>query len=190
MSAATISGRWVFPLRDFHSRLGWYLGSGNHKRAAIDWARSVECDKPMIARIENWEFELERFLNERRSKPFAWGSNDCCLFACDAVSAITGIDLAASFRGKYASAAKAYKVIRTFAGGGLRELADKVAEQHAIAAHEFPLLARRGDVALFETAHGATLGIVALNGAEIWAPDCAGLAAVALMRCSRAWRIG
>lgn len=34
----------------------------------------------------------------RRSVPFAWGSNDCRLFAADAVQAMTGVDHAAELR--------------------------------------------------------------------------------------------
>lgn len=50
-------------------------------------------------RLKNWPRLLDAFIESRRHTPFAWGSNDCCLFAADATQAITGIDPAAALRG-------------------------------------------------------------------------------------------
>ena len=43
----------------------------------------------------------DALIAERRLMPFARGTNDCCMFAADAVLAMTGRDLAADWRGTY-----------------------------------------------------------------------------------------
>jgi len=35
----------------------------------------------MIARRDNWPDLLAAYIKAKRNEPFAWGSNDCCLFA-------------------------------------------------------------------------------------------------------------
>lgn len=54
-----------------------------------------------MTRVEDWPERLAAFIEQRRKMPFAWGSNDCALFAADAVCAITGVDLGEPFRGRY-----------------------------------------------------------------------------------------
>ncbi|MEI8397262.1 MAG: hypothetical protein WCF85_21275, partial [Rhodospirillaceae bacterium] len=41
-------------------------------------------------RHPDWPVRLDRFLAERRDRPFAWGSNDCCLFVLDWIELATG----------------------------------------------------------------------------------------------------
>jgi outer membrane protein assembly factor BamA len=65
--------------------------------------------------------ELVRFIEERRSQPFAWGANDCCLFAADWVARATGRDPAAHYRGTYSSGIGAQRIIDK--AGGILELA-------------------------------------------------------------------
>lgn len=40
-----------------------------------------------------WEQALNNFVEDRRHLPFAWGQNDCCLFALNAAQAITDVIL-------------------------------------------------------------------------------------------------
>jgi hypothetical protein len=42
-------------------------------------------------------------LLEHQSDSFSYGRWDCCLFVCDAIRVMTGIDLAADYRGAYSS---------------------------------------------------------------------------------------
>lgn len=96
-----------------------------------------------MTRLWNWAENLTAFLALRRDAPAQWGTNDCALFAADAVHAMTGVDMAAQFRGRYRTAAGAAALIDEL--GGLQAIA-------AAAFGSMPRsswrLARRGDVVL------------------------------------------
>ncbi|HZP31886.1 MAG TPA: hypothetical protein VFB23_00890 [Candidatus Acidoferrales bacterium] len=147
-----------------------------------------------MKRFEDWPTRLDEFIDSRRNAPFAWGSNDCCLFACDAVLAMTGEDLAADFRGKYSDARGAIHVLRDF----LKGIGDDAPLIEALAVHIArireikeiaPRFAQRGDVVLFEDAHGETLGLVSLAGDDILAPGESELVRIPISSVLRAWRI-
>jgi len=55
-------------------------------------------------RLSNWPRLLSDFVESRRHTPFAWGINDCCTFASDAIMAIHGADPMARLRGTYEDA--------------------------------------------------------------------------------------
>lgn len=141
-----------------------------------------------------WPERLADFIARRQEMPFAWGLNDCCLFACDAVLEMSGHDLAIDFRGKYGSALSAVRAMRDFAGMDVESahlvgaLADKIAEQHSI--QDIPvLMAQRGDVVLLMAQRGESLGIVGIRGDRAVAPGVEGLESVPLSQCLKAWRI-
>src|SRR5690349_271236 len=71
-----------------------------------------------VTRLPDWEERLTEIIRARHRAPFAWGQFDCALFACDAVLAMTGVDLAEPFRGRYADALGALRAIRKFTSGG------------------------------------------------------------------------
>lgn len=101
---------------------------------------------------------------------------------------MTGFDMALDFRGKYDSALSAARVMKKFAGGGVEELAAKVASQNDIV--EIPLLmAQRGDVVLLNSPLGYGLGILGLHGHLVHAAGPDRLTMVPLKDCFRAWRI-
>lgn len=108
-----------------------------------------------MTRFPDWPERLNDFLEGRRERPFSWGSNDCALFAADAIHAITGEDVAAKWRG-YRSERGALTRIRDL--GGLRgaALAAGLVEK-CIG------LAQRGDVVLVMNDGRETLGVVAGN---------------------------
>lgn len=94
--------------------------------------------------------------------PFKWASNDCALFAADAVNAITGDDPAAEYRG-YSDEREALRIIKE--AGGLRALVDLP---------EKPIgFAQRGDVVLALIEGRETLGVCI--GGEYAAPGVDGL---------------
>ena len=65
---------------------------------------------------------------------FAWGTNDCCLFVCDVILAMTGTDLGEDYRGEYSTAEEAAALIsEATGGGGVEELAEQIC-----AANEMP----------------------------------------------------
>jgi len=133
-----------------------------------------------MRRIENWPFALSRFLTERQAVPFVWGASDCCLFAADAVVAITGEDFAAGYRGTYATEEEAQALLE--AAGGVAALAG------AVGPRCLPTEARRGDVVLTE---GGALGVVDDSGRRV-ALYVAGRGLSRLPAdCIRmAWRVG
>ena len=57
-------------------------------------------------------------LCSRLRTPFEWGVFDCCLFAADAVQAVTGVDLAERYRG-YHGARQGLRTLDRAGGVGL-----------------------------------------------------------------------
>lgn len=156
-----------------------------------------------LTRRDDWPEQLGALIEERAFVPFVWGVNDCALFACDAIQTTVGIDVAAPFRGRYDSAASASAAMLGFiaerdrpfleiAQEDRQELLEHVAEiiaaEHELREVEIPF-ARRGDAVLFEGEHGATLGVVGMDGMTIVAPGPTGLLARPLAEARRAWRV-
>jgi cell wall-associated NlpC family hydrolase len=145
-------------------------------------------------RREDWPERLAEYLRSKRGQPFVWGANDCALLTCGAVLAMTEVDLAADFRGKYTDAASATKVMLQVCGGNLEKLAEKIAADRGFQEVK-PALARRGDVVLFdvrddEAVQGPALGVVALNGHTAHSTGPGGAVVVPIKAWRRAWRIG
>lgn len=121
------------------------------------------------------------FLLSRARMPFAWGTNDCAMFAADGIQAITGTDIAEAFRGKYADEASALAAIRGVAGGAtIADAAAWCAAQHGLPEWAHPLLAQRGDLVVFEAAGQLQSGLVHLTGAHVVAPGAKGMHLMAI----------
>jgi hypothetical protein len=75
-----------------------------------------------MKRYHDWQVRFEAFIRECRHVPFAWGSNDCALFAADAVQAITGEHLCPELRG-HRGARQALRTLER--AGGVRGIADR-----------------------------------------------------------------
>jgi hypothetical protein len=143
-----------------------------------------------LTRLPTWEREFHSFLSSRITLPFAYGSNDCSVFACDGVLALTGVDIAEDFRG-YSTAMGALRAIRKVTGG------KTVADAAAFSAHKYqlpelshPLMARRGDLVLIEQSPGdLVMGLVHLSGSYVVAPGGTGLHRLQLAEIKKAWSI-
>ena len=141
-----------------------------------------------MKRKPDWAVRLLEFLDEATLRPYAWGVHDCCIFTCDAVLAMTGTDPAAPFRGHYHDRSTAYRALQAFAGGGIRESAEKIAGTHGCPG--VPVAkARRGDVVLLEGGNGPTLGIIDLMGFNILSVVSVGYTAMPLAKGVAAWQI-
>lgn len=105
-----------------------------------------------MKRFDNWPSLLSAYIDARRSVPFAWGSNDCCLFAADWVLLSTGRDIAQEWRGKYASAYKAQRFLK--AGGGIEKLVERAGGERILSG-----LAQRGDLVAQDCGDGVALGV-------------------------------
>lgn len=139
-----------------------------------------------MKRFEDWPTRLDAFFLSRKNEPFVWGKNDCCLFAADAIVAMTGEDFAARFRGTYDDLKSAVKILREM-GKSISGLASDLAKLE-----EIPILfAQRGDVVLIDGELGESLGIVALDGVSIAGPgvDAEGLIFLPINVSKKAWRI-
>ncbi|MDM0024070.1 DUF6950 family protein [Variovorax saccharolyticus] len=132
-----------------------------------------------MTRLQDWQLRFAAFAKERASMPFAWGSNDCCLFAADAVLALTGKDWGADYRGGYDDAKRA---LRAMPAGGLREVASR-----ALGEPVSPLLAAVGDVVLMESEGRELLAIC--NGTSAIGPGADGLTSIDMEAALAAWKV-
>lgn len=131
-----------------------------------------------MKRTPTWQADLAELIRSRHDQPFEWGAHDCCLFAADAVQAITGTDLAFS-RGY--SARDALRMIDEH--GGLRKLVSQ------LLGPEMPVcLAQVGDVLLVESDSRELLAIC--NGATALAPGRGRLVTLPTSAWLAAWRVG
>lgn len=137
-----------------------------------------------LTRKEDWPELMNAFIDSRRGKPFVWGENDCCLFACDCVLAMTGTDLAAAYRGQYQTALGAMRAIKPHGGvyGAFENAASAYGIEQRPAAY-----AQRGDVVTTETEHGPALGIC-LSDCAVFV-GVTGLTFLPMSECRNTWRI-
>ena len=124
-------------------------------------------------RLYNWEARLTAYLSRVAREGFAWGRHDCALFAAGAVEAVTGIDPAAAWRGRY----------RTLAGG-LRLMrkaghADHLAAARALYPEVPACRALPGDLVIVPGDGAAALGVVQGELAYVLRPDGLGLVPLA-----------
>jgi len=128
-------------------------------------------------RLEDWDRRLNDYL--RTVGPFAWGTNDCCLFAANGVQAMTGIDFAEPYRG-YSTARGALEKLGT---DGIEGVATKAWGSPKNAAY-----AQRGDPVLIalddgEKALGLCIGTRAASVGQ------GGIVMLPMSRAILAWSI-
>lgn len=140
----------------------------------------------MTRRKTNWPEKLNELIDARRAQPFAWGSNDCCLFACDVILELIGIDPANDLRGKYSTELGAARLLADI--GGVEGIANDRCQGCGFEELPGPAFAQRGDVVLRDTPeHGATLGVCVGSRVAFVGPD--GLVFIPPAACRRAWRV-
>lgn len=148
-----------------------------------------------LKRQKHWATRgYHSFLLARAKTPFRWGVNDCALFAADGVKAITGVDIAAEFRGRYSDEASAMALIKSVTGGAtVADAAAWCAAKHGLVewldkkGAPTPLFARRGDLVTFKAPTGALVaGLVHLSG-QIVAIGEGGLFRFPISKALRAW---
>lgn len=135
----------------------------------------------MLVRLPHWRSALSRCIEEALQRPFEWGRHDCALFAADAVLAMTGVDPAEVWRGRYSTPRGAITVLRR--GGHDDHIA--VAAGYLPEVH--PSRAAMGDIMEVETPEGAALGV--LTGAVIAVPGAASLGFMSRVVGRRAFHV-
>lgn len=140
-----------------------------------------------MKRLKDWPNRLEKWVESVDLKPFKWGEHDCMLAACDAVLAMTGVDMAADFRGEYSDEAGAKVILAEFHGGQVGDLASVYALSLELEPIE-PLSARRGDILLFDWGKMQTLSVCV--GKMGLCPGLKKAHYIAIDKATSAWRIG
>jgi hypothetical protein len=132
---------------------------------------------------------MDSFLHAHAQDRFVYGSWDCCLFVCDAIREMTGIDPASDFRGKYRSRKEAYALIKAAIGtASVQAIAASITAKFQMP--EIPVRrAQYGDLVLIERPNDYSLGLIALNWSEIIACRARGLSRISLNLAVRAWRV-
>ena len=134
-----------------------------------------------LKRLPDWEQSLASLIAQRIDQPFAWGINDCVLFAADCIEAMTGVDLASDLRGQWQDQRQALRVIAK--QGSLAAAVDCIGFAHAP-----PLCAQRGDLVLHRRDGNDALAICL--GDKLTGPSESGLLFFGLENGVRAWRVG
>jgi hypothetical protein len=136
-----------------------------------------------LARRYDWRSRLAAYITQATREPFDWGTHDCALHAANAVLAMTGVDLAAEFRGAYSTPEGAYKALRKL------DL-DDVAGLAASRLPEIPpALASAGDIAVVLVENEPALGVVIGERISVIRPGEHGGGTVALTDAVRAFRV-
>lgn len=120
---------------------------------------------------------LSAYIDQKSSEPFAYGTNDCLMVAAGAVEALTGVDHAAEYRGRYTSLAAGRRLIG-------KTLLEFVGERFP-SIH--PAQAVDGDIAVIRQGHDWVFGIVI--GAHVYAQTEAGMGILPRSQAARAFRI-
>jgi hypothetical protein len=138
---------------------------------------------PAMPRISNWPRALADYVAANQHKAFAWGKQDCIMFACGAIEAITGKDPAHHWRGQYASALGAARIFRNW--GGFEEMVSTIAGAEGF--DEQPVaMARRGELVLLQKRwpnSGVCLGMWSAFAGKN------NIVMVKTAECYRSWRV-
>ena len=138
-----------------------------------------------MERHQDWPTLLSNFISSHHSKEFKYGEHDCCLYACDAVLAMTGVDIAEEFRGYDKDTLP--KILKE--SKGVAGIATKITKKFNLATIP-PSFAQRGDLAYLKDASGqAVIGIVSMRG-DVYVASELGVVAFPIDQCIRAWRVG
>lgn len=130
------------------------------------------------ARLPDWERRLNAWLLEPGRDRFEYGVQDCALFGCGAVMAMTGVHPAPQFIGAYDGAESAAEALRELGKGTLLKTFDDYF------ARKKPAFAQRGDLVMAQKAIGVCMGA---NG--VFLAQEVGLTRLPRSAFAVAWRV-
>jgi hypothetical protein len=144
-----------------------------------------------LTRTPHWATrEFHTFLIERAHTLFAWGLNDCCMFASNAIQSFTGTCIADDFRGKYDSEESAFALIHEVTGGvTVADAAAYCATKHGLVEYTHPLMAKRGDLVVIGNGSTLIAGVVHLNGRHVVTVTEDGLVRLPISKITRSWSV-
>ena len=128
---------------------------------------------------EGWRKSLDAFITSRLNEPFKWGTNDCVMFAADAIIAMGGEDHAKQVRGTYSTAIEAERMLKDM--GGLLRLASSAGTERP------PLMSVSGDVGLVSDGDRQLLAVCI--GTAWIAPGATGLSVIPFESAVAAWSV-
>jgi len=142
-----------------------------------------------MTRHGKWQTMLENYLQDVRDTPFKYGFFDCCTFVADAISVMTGVDIARDYRGKYDSRQTAMDLAQQIDGGpSIYDVA--VGRAQAFGLPEIPLTrASRGDMILLRRPRDYSLGILSLDGVRVLIAAKVGWGPAKTVDPVKAWRV-
>ena len=153
-----------------------------------------------MKRFETWDVDLQEFFLGRVNTPFTWSTNDCCSFASDSILAMTGVDVAAWFRGKMDPSEgrrRSFQLLKEFSGGSVKETWEKMAEDNDLEVIREEEIVP-GDVVLMKVkpldpvallmADGVTLGVKSFKEG-FFSPGKDGLVLSVDPEIVKAWRV-
>lgn len=139
-----------------------------------------------MTRLPDWRERLQEAEAPHLQAKFEWGVHDCVIRPADAILAITGVDLAEPFRGRYSSLGEARALLK---GLGCKTTVDYVKR---FLPQMRPIEARTGDLAVVDSGKawpGGALGIVLSSRIAVYAPD-GSASAVPLTAALKAFKVG
>ena len=137
---------------------------------------------PKPVRRPDWRARLAAYMAQVAVTAFRPGRHDCALFAAGAIEAMTGVDIAAPWRGSYRSLAAGRKAL---ADAGFASHVDVVAR---LFPETGPALAHVGDLAVLPSDvpdEPGALGVV--QGAGVYALRPSGLVLLDRLTIERAF---
>lgn len=144
-----------------------------------------------MKRLPDWRARLDKMFDEIRRTPFDWATgHDCALaLASGAIRALTGVDVAAPYRGKYSNEIGAIKLLKQHGFDNLEALAASLLPEIPVSR------AHLGDIVTYldETVPSSdplayTFGVVNGERAFVLRPE--GIGTMDLLKASRAFRVG
>lgn len=135
-------------------------------------------------RVKGWEQRLWKVTNDLLSEPFAWGRNDCCLFASDCIMAVTGEDLGAEFRGTYSTEREAKKILASLDCKNVGDLASRYLPEIKVS------LAQRGDIVMMPSIEEGNFYLAVVVSHTAVGPTSRGMLHSPKKNAVRAWRVG
>lgn len=131
-------------------------------------------------KVFNWPRILADEIRRYQNIPFEWGKSDCCMFPADVIKAVTEVDFAAEFRGKYTTELGSVRALKRYGKGTIEATIDSKYKRN----DGDP---SRGDLATVVTENGTSLAVVGVGC--VWAMTIDGVDSLPISEVVVSWRV-